>query len=131
MRLFEFIQFRYCSFRFSVQLNKTNVKTFCTQPCKVILDSGNNKIGVPQEHVISINNLIGAQEYLNGRYEVRAEKKIFSTNKHHTRILGEKSTYLLKNSPSRSPTKGYALEFFFKTRIPTSLNALLRKLMCR
>lgn len=59
-----------CQFRFSVQINKTYAKTFCDKTCQVILDTSTNVIGVPHEHVISINTLIGAVEYKYNRYRV-------------------------------------------------------------
>jgi len=67
--LFIFINMN-CWFRFSVQINKTHAKTFCDQTCQVILDTGSNKIGVPKEDVVTINNLIGAIKYLYNRYRV-------------------------------------------------------------
>ncbi|XP_025423097.1 aspartic proteinase A2-like [Sipha flava] len=56
--------------QFSVQLNKTNAKTFCNPTCQAILSTGSNKIGVPKEHVAAINTLIDAEEYFNNRYVV-------------------------------------------------------------
>ncbi|XP_060834883.1 lysosomal aspartic protease-like [Rhopalosiphum padi] len=56
--------------QFSIQINKTNSKTFCDQGCQVILDTGSNRIGVPTEYVTAINTFVKATLYLYNRYEV-------------------------------------------------------------
>lgn len=61
--------------QFSVNVNKTNSKTFCgNHGCQVILDTSSNAIGVPNEYVLAINNLISATKYLYNRYEVPCSK---------------------------------------------------------
>lgn len=57
-------------FRFSVHINKTNSHTFCDQGCQVILDTSTNRIGVPNQYLITINTLIKATKYLYNRYQV-------------------------------------------------------------
>lgn len=71
-------------FRFSVQLNKTYAKTFCSTTCQAVLDTGSNKIGVPKEYVANINDLIDAEEYFHNRYVVSKVGIVVSvTSLHH------------------------------------------------
>lgn len=61
--------------QFSIQQNKTNSEKFCgNQGCQVILDTSSNSIGVPNEYVLKINNIIEATKYLYNRYEVPCSK---------------------------------------------------------
>ncbi|XP_050524937.1 uncharacterized protein LOC126896313 [Daktulosphaira vitifoliae] len=57
--------------QFSVQINKTYSEPFCSPSvCQTVLDTSNNKIGVPAKYLLKLNTLIKAKEYKYNRYYV-------------------------------------------------------------
>ncbi|XP_050422762.1 uncharacterized protein LOC126834694 [Adelges cooleyi] len=70
----QFQMTQFTIIKYNVKEKNKLYYSFCDTPCQAVVDSSTNKIGVPEEQWVAINDRIGATLYDQERYSVDCSK---------------------------------------------------------